>query len=103
MNDYIIKFSELAAITLEENILFLENFNVNYSLRMREAIIKEIDNLVIFPHSHPIYKKTKNCIYRKLTVMKRYNVIYTVEKNIIIIFYIINNKQVYDRFFKSLR
>lgn len=75
MNNYIIKISELALITLDENISFLESFNITYSIKMRKCIIQAIDNLVIFPHSHPIYKKTDKHVYRKLAVKKQYHII----------------------------
>ena len=103
MADYVIKFSELAAITLEDNLLFLRNFSINYSLKIRRHIIEEIDKLVIFPHSHSIYKKTDKYIYRKLTIKKRYHIIYAVDKNTITIIYILDGRQAYDRYFKSLK
>ena len=103
MNNYIVKISELALTTLDENIIFLRRFNVNYSVKLREKIIKEIDDLVIFPHSNPIYKITNNYTYRKKIVNNRYNIVYTIDKNIIYVFYVLDGRQTYDRHFKSLK
>lgn len=103
MNNYIVKISELALITLDENILFLRNFDVSYSLKLREKIIKEIDDLVIFPHSNSIYKKTSYHTYRKKIVNNRYNIVYTIDKNIIYVFYVLDGRQAYDKYFKSLK
>ena len=103
MNNYIVRISELALITLDENIIFIRKFNPNYSLNLREKIIKEIDNLLIFPHANPIYKRTSNYTYRKKIVNNRYNIIYALDKNIIYVFYILDGRQAYDKYFKSLK
>lgn len=103
MSNYIVKISRLALTTLNENILFLKKLDVNYSIKLRERIIKEIDNLVIFPHSNPICRKTNYYIYRKKIVNNRYIIVYTIDKNIIYVFYILGGKQAYDRYLKSLR
>ena len=102
MSKYAINFSESAANTLEDNILFLKKFNVNHALKMMEIIIESINKLIIFPHSHSIYKITSRCIYRKLTIKKRYHIIYTVTSSSIIVFYILDGRQAYDTYFKSL-
>lgn len=99
MTDYDIRISDLALTTLDKNILFLRKFDVNYSIKFREKIIKEIENLAIFPHSNPIYKKTKYYTYRN----NRYIIVYTIDKNIIYIFYILDGRQAYDKYLKSLK
>ena len=103
MNNFKVNITDLALMTLDKNILFLKNFNIEYSIKLREIIIKEIDKLVIFPHFHPIYKKTNKFIYRKLTVCKRYHIISTVIKNTIFIFYIIDGRQQFDKYFNLLK
>lgn len=103
MNNYVVKIRKLALTTLDENIIFLRKFDVNYSLKLREKIIKEIDDLVIFPHSNPIYKRTNHHTYRKKIVNNKYNIVYTVDKNIIYVFYILDGRQAYDKYFKSLK
>lgn len=103
MSNYIVKISRLALTTLNENILFLKKFDVNYSIKLRERIIKGVDDLVIFSHSNPIYRKTNYYIYRKKIVNNRYIIVYTINKNIIYVFYILDGKPAYDRYLKSLR
>lgn len=103
MTDYAIRISDLALTTLDKNILFLRKFDVDYSIKFREKIIKEIENLAIFPHSNPIYKKTKYYTYRKKIVNNRYIIVYTIDKNIIYIFYILDGRQAYDKYLKSLK
>lgn len=103
MKKYNIKISKLALNTLSENILFLKSFNTKYSLKIRDTIIKGIDSLTIFPYSHFIYKKTDSYIYRKLTIKRRYNIIYTIDNNTIIIFYISDCRRAKDKHFKSLK
>lgn len=103
MTNYTVKMSVLAQLTLYENIFFLSNFNFSYSQKVKQQIFKEIHNLIIFPHFHPIYKKTNNFIYRKLIVYKRYHIIYTVIHNTIFIFYMIDGRQQFDKYFNLLK
>ena len=59
--NYIIKINELTLKTLDRHILFLRKINIPYSVKLREKIIVEIDNV--------------------------YSIIYSVESNIIYVYY----------------
>lgn len=103
MVDYKIVISNLTHKTLKQNINFLKNFSISYALSIESCIRKSILKLKLFPNINPIYKKTNLCVYRKLIVKKRYNIIYTVIKDTIYVFYIYDGKQSHDIHFKSLK
>lgn len=81
MNNYIIKISAKAYLTLYENIFFLLSFSIPYAQKVKKQMLKEINNLTTFPNINPIFKKTYKNLYRKLIVNNRYLVIYTVKKD----------------------
>lgn len=101
MINYTVKISDLALATLDKHILFLRNFNITFSLKIREKIIHSIDNLTIFPNSNPIYKRNYYT-YRKRIINNTYSIIYIIDKNIIYVLYILDGRQAYDTYFKSL-
>ena len=103
MNNYNIVISKHTNKTLKQNIEFLKRFSIPYALKIESYIRKSILNLKQFPNFNPIYKITSICIYRKLIVKKRYNIIYTVIKDTIYVFYIYDGRQSYDKYFKSLK
>lgn len=66
--EYKIIFTELALLTNEYNLSFLNKFNHAYASKMRNYIIHNIETLKIFPNAFSIYTKNQNYIFRKLTV-----------------------------------
>lgn len=100
---YKIKFTNLALITNEYNLAFLNAFNPYYSSKMREYIIQGIDSLNFFPHSHSIYKIYNNRTFRKLIVNSLYHIIYVVEHSLVTILYVTDARKSTDEYFSYLK
>lgn len=100
---YNIIISELATITTEIFLDFIKAFDHNYSLKIAENINKQIKNLNIFPHSHPIYKKTDKNIYRKLLINDVIHVIFTVADSNTIVLYVTDARKSADEYYTYLK
>lgn len=103
MSNYEVIMSRQALITLKRNIKFLRKFSIPYSKKIESRIDSSIKKLKTFPNIHPIFKKTNKNVYRKIIVEKRYLVVYTVKQQKVLVYYILDGRQAYDRYFKSLK
>lgn len=103
MSNYEVIVSRQAIITFKRNIKFLRKFSIPYSKKIESKIDSSIKNLKSFPNIHPIFKKTNKNVYRKIIVERRYLVVYTVKHQKVLIYYILDGRQAYDKYFKSLK
>lgn len=103
MSNYEIVISKQSSITLKKIIKFLRKFSVPYSQRIQLKIDSSIKSLKFFPNIHPIFIKTDKNIYRKIIVEKRYLIVYTVKQRKVLIYYILDGRQAYDKYLKSLK
>lgn len=95
--------SRQALITFKRNIKFLRNFSIPYSKKIETRIDSSIKNLKSFPNIHPIFKKTNKNVYRKIIVEKPYLVVYTLKQQKVLVYYILDGRQAYNKYFKSLK
>ena len=103
MSNYEVIMSRQALITLKRNIKFLRKFSIPYSKKIESRIDSSIKKLKSFPNIHPIFKKTNKNVYRKIIVEKRYLVVYTVKQQKVLVYYILDGRQAYYKYFKSLK
>ena len=103
MDNYEIILSKHAHLTFKRNIKFLNKFNISYANRIKNSIQISIQNIKKFPYSFPIFKITKKNIYRKLIIKNCYLIIFTIKKRKILIYYILDGRQSYIKYFNSLK
>ena len=103
MSNYEVIINRHAYITLKRNIKFLRKFSISYSQKIEAMIDNSIINLKYFPDIHPIFKKTNKNIYRKIIIEKRYLIVYTVKHQKVLVYYILDGRQSYYNYFKSLK
>ena len=90
---YKVNITNLSTITTEHNLNFLKIFNSKYT---------ETRSLALFPHSHPIYKKTPSNIYRKLLINKFFHIIYTILNNEVVVLYTTDARKKSDEYYYYL-
>lgn len=103
MSNYEVIMSRQALITFKSNIKFLRKFSIPYSKKIESKIDSSIKKLKSFPNIHPIFKKTNKNVYRKIIIEKRYLVVYTVKQQKVLVYYILDGRQAYNKYFKSLK
>lgn len=103
MSNYEVVMSRQTLITLKRNIRFLRKFSIPYSKKIESKINSSIKDLKSFPNINPILKKTYKNVYRKVIVERRYLVVYTTKQQKVLIYYILDGRQAYDKYFKSLK
>lgn len=103
MNEYSIIMIRESHSTLKDCMLFLSNFSIPYSIKIHYIILNSIKSLKYFPNINPIFKKTSKNLYRKLIVINRYLVIYTVKQNTVLSYYILDGRRHLDNYFNLLK
>ncbi|MBR6689632.1 MAG: hypothetical protein IKL68_06425 [Clostridia bacterium] len=99
---YRVNITNLSTITTEYNLNFLKIFNPNYAEKVGTKIISETRTLSLFPHSHPIYKKTNSYVYRKLLINDFFHIIYTVFNNEVVVLYTTDARKEFDEYYYYL-
>ncbi len=99
---YKVNLTNLSTITTEYNLNFLKIFNSKYAEKVGNKIIAEAKSLSLFPHSHPIYKKTKLNVYRKLLISEFFHIIYTIFNNEVVVLYTTDARKESDEYYYYL-
>ena len=102
MDKYKVVWTEKALSDMSQCISFVLSVSAEAALELRNDFKKTADSLNVFPERNPIFEMPKAFPYvvRKQIVKDRYILLYTVEKNDVFIYRVLDARRKFDQLLK---
>ena len=98
MDNYKIIITSKAQSDLSSCVSFVLNVSKEAAINLTNDIYSSLESLSMFPERNPIFEMPKPFTYtiRKQVVNKRYIVLYSIEKNTVVVYRIIDSRREFD-------
>lgn len=90
---YKILFLDYAYSDIDTIYSFCSNISSNYADKVIKQIYSAIQSLKYFPFINPLYTVFKNKTFRKCIVDKRYLIVFSVIRQTIVVFRVIDGRR----------
>ena len=99
MSDYKVVISLKAQSDLTQCISFVLKVSKEAAIELRDDIFSALESLNPFPEKNPIFEMPKNSpiTIRKQIVNKRYIILYSIEKDKIVVYRILDARRGFDQ------